>query len=68
MTALCQFPIRTRSMVAKTSLILTLLVSLLFATEARPLALPVEMKHGGACAGMHCVQGCCAKMACCKAM
>ncbi|MEO6786213.1 MAG: hypothetical protein ABI318_08780 [Chthoniobacteraceae bacterium] len=53
---------------AKIPLILTLIVSLLFATQARSVVLPVEMKQGGMCAGMECMSGCCANMACCKMM
>jgi hypothetical protein len=53
-------------MLAKTSLILTLIVSLLFVPQARPLALPVEMKQGGMCAGMDCARGCCTNRACCE--
>jgi hypothetical protein len=53
-------------MFAKTSLILTLLVSLLFVAQAQPAVLPVEMKQGGACAGMQCARGCCTNIACCK--
>ena len=68
MSKLCQLPNRTRSMSAKTSLILTLLVSLLFVTQAQPVALPVEMKQGGTCAGMDCARGCCTNMVCCKVM
>ena len=67
MSAVCHSPHRIRSMFAKTSLILTLLVSLLFVTQAQPTALPVEMKQGGACAGMPCVRGCCPNVACCNA-
>jgi hypothetical protein len=52
-------------MLAKTSLILTLVLSLLFVTQAQPVAMPVEMKPGGVCAGMQCASGCCANMACC---
>jgi hypothetical protein len=53
---------------AKIPLILMLIVSLLFVTQARPVVLPVEMKQGGMCAGMECEPGCCANMACCKMM
>lgn len=53
-------------MLAKSTLILTLIVSLLFVTQAQPVATPVEMKQGGACAGMECVRGCCTNVACCK--
>ena len=53
-------------MLAKTSLILTLIVSLLFVTQAQPAAMPVEMKPGGACVGMECVRGCCANVVCCS--
>ena len=55
-------------MIAKTSLILTLIVSLLFVTKARPVVVPAEMKQGGTCAGVECVSGCCANVACCKMM
>lgn len=68
MNATCQLFTRTRSMLAKISLILTLVVSLLFATQAQPAVFPVEMKQGGTCAGMECAPGCCANMACCKIM
>ena len=68
MSATCQLPARTRSMLAKTSLILTLIASLLFVTLAQPIVLPVEMKQGGACAGMQCARGCCTNKACCKVM
>jgi hypothetical protein len=53
-------------MLAKASLILTLIVSLLFVTQAQPLALTSEMKPGGVCAGMACGHGCCTNVACCK--
>ena len=65
MKTACQLPNFTRSMFAKLLLILTLIVSLLFVAQAQPLKTPVEMKPGGACAGMPCVRGCCANMACC---
>jgi hypothetical protein len=68
MTAASQLSALNRSVLAKTSLILTLLVSLLFITQAQPGALPVEMKQGGGCAGMQCARGCCTNMACCKVM
>ena len=68
MSAPCQLSKRTRSMLAKTSLILTLIVSLLFVTQAQSVVLPVEMKQGGMCAGMDCASGCCANMECCKMM
>jgi hypothetical protein len=55
-------------MLAKTSLILTLVVSLLFVTQTQPAATPSEMKPGGACAGMECVRGCCEKVVCCNMM
>lgn len=66
MSAACHLPNLTRSMFAKTPLILTLIVSLLFVTQAQPVAIPVEMKKGGSCAGMDCARGCCANIACCK--
>ena len=53
-------------MFAKTPLILTLLVNLLFATQAQRVTLPVEMKSGGACATKQCAPGCCTNKACCK--
>ena len=65
MNTACQPPARTRCMLAKTSLILTLIVSVLFVTQAQPATMPVEMKQGGACAGMQCVRGCCTNTACC---
>jgi hypothetical protein len=52
-------------MFARTSLILALIVSLLFVTQAQPMNLPVEMKQGGMCAGMQCARGCCAHKTCC---
>jgi hypothetical protein len=52
-------------MLARTSLILALIVSLLFIGQARPMAMPVEMKQGGACAAMQCARGCCANAVCC---
>jgi len=55
-------------MFARASLILTLIVSLLFAAQARPVVQPVEMKQGGVCAGMQCLRGCCAQVACCAAV
>lgn len=55
-------------MLPRASLILTLILSLLFATQARPVVMPVEMKQGGVCAGMSCLRGCCAKVACCAAV
>jgi len=66
MSALCQLSAHTRSLFAKTSLILSLIVSLLFVTQAQPVAVPVEMKQGGVCAGMECARGCCTNAACCK--
>ncbi len=66
MNTACQLPNFTSSMFAKLSLILTLIVSVLFVTQAQPVTMPVEMKPGGACAGMQCVRGCCMNMACCK--
>ena len=68
MSAFCKPPARARSMFAKTSLIVTLIVSLLFVTQARPVTLPAEMKEGGRCAGMQCARSCCANLMCCKAM
>jgi hypothetical protein len=55
-------------MFAKTLLVLTLVLSLLFVTQAQPWAMPIEMKPGGGCAGMQCALGCCANVACCKAV
>ena len=65
MNTACQLPCFTRSMFAKLSLILTLLVSLLFATQAQPVTMPAGMQPGGACAGMQCVRGCCTNPFCC---
>ena len=53
-------------MSAKLSLILTLILSLLFTTQAQPVVIPVEMKQGGMCANMPCAHGCCANVVCCK--
>ncbi|MDR3406483.1 MAG: hypothetical protein P4L99_28625 [Chthoniobacter sp.] len=53
-------------MFAKTSLILTLVLSLLFVTQAQTVVVPVEMKQGGGCAAMQCGAGCCANVVCCK--
>jgi len=50
---------------AKVSIILTLIVSLLFVGQVQPMARPMEMKQGGACAGMQCVRGCCTNKTCC---
>ena len=55
-------------MLARLSIVITLIVSLLFVTHARPVMLPVEMKQGGTCAGMECARGCCANGACCDMM
>jgi hypothetical protein len=52
-------------MLARTSLILTLIVSLLFVGQAQKVIVPVEMKEGGACAAMKCVRGCCNNATCC---
>jgi len=52
---------------AKTSLILTLVLGLLFTAVARSLVQPVEMSKGD-CAKMECVTGCCSDKACCAAM
>jgi hypothetical protein len=53
-------------MFAKTTLVLTLIVSLLFAMQAQPVTLPGEMKQGGICARMECGLGCCRNVACCN--
>lgn len=55
-------------MFARIPLILALIVSLLFVTQAQPMSMPVEMKQGGMCAGMQCARGCCANTACCVAV
>ena len=52
-------------MFARLPLILTLILSLLFVTQAQPIGMPVEMKQGGMCAGMQCVRGCCTHKTCC---
>ena len=59
-----QLPNYSRSMFAKTSLILTLIVSLLFVTQARPAADSRAVKMP-ACVALVCVKPCCASMACC---
>jgi len=64
MNSASQPPARIRSMFAKTSLILTLIVSLLFVTQARPAADSRAMKMP-ACAAMICAKPCCANMPCC---
>ena len=68
MTTTCHSPSYNRCRLAKAFLILALFISLLFVTQAQPVVLPVEMKQGGGCAGMQCVSGCCANLACCKVM
>jgi hypothetical protein len=55
-------------MLAKASLILTLVLSLLFVTQAQPFPLPVEMKAGGECAEMKCERNCCHNPVCCASM
>src|SRR6266853_4682205 len=62
MTAICQLRARARSMLAKTFTVLTLIVSLLFATQAQAFARPAETN----CAAMKCVRGCCPDIACCR--
>ncbi|EDY19527.1 hypothetical protein CfE428DRAFT_2703 [Chthoniobacter flavus Ellin428] len=52
-------------MFTRIPLILALIVSLLFVTQAQPIGMPVEMKQGGMCAGMQCARGCCANKTCC---
>jgi len=49
-------------MLAKTFTVLTLIVSLLFATQAQAFARPAETN----CAAMKCVRGCCPDIACCR--
>lgn len=61
-------PSTDRRMFARTSLILALILSLLFVTQARPVVMPVEMKQGGVCAGAPCARGCCANTVCCAAV
>ena len=53
-------------MLAKASLVLTLLVSLLFVTQVQPRTVSAEMQRDGVCAEMRCDRGCCANVACCK--
>lgn len=53
------------SMFARLTLILALIASLVFVTEARSVGLPVEMKQGGDCAARQCARGCCANVVCC---
>ena len=59
-----QVPNYSRSMFAKTSLILTLIVSLLFVTQARPVANSRALKMPS-CVAMVCTKPCCANMPCC---
>lgn len=54
----------SRCMFAKTSLILTLIVSLLFVTQARPASDSRAVKMPS-CMAMVCVKPCCANMSCC---
>jgi hypothetical protein len=54
-------------MFSKTSLILTLMVSMFFSTQVFPVASQVEMTKG-VCANRDCAMGCCANKACCAAM
>jgi hypothetical protein len=55
------------AMLAKTPLILALVASLFFSTQAFPFTSPVEIKKGD-CAKMECAMGCCANKTCCAAM
>ena len=52
-----------RAMFSRALLIFTLVLSLLFAPQARPM-MPAPAKMPG-CAMMTCMSGCCAQMACC---
>jgi hypothetical protein len=54
-------------MLAKSSLILALVVSLFFSTQVFPVTSPAEVARGD-CAKMECTMGCCANKACCAAM
>jgi hypothetical protein len=54
-------------MLARASLILTLVVSLFFSTQVFPVTAPAEVTKG-TCAKMECTMGCCANKACCAAM
>jgi hypothetical protein len=56
---------RIHFMFARISLILTLIVGLLLATQPSAIFRPVEVKRDGNCAGGKCWRGCCANMACC---
>ena len=64
MNTACQLPARIRSMFAKTTLILTLLLSLLFVTQAR-LAADSRVVKMPSCVAMVCTKPCCANMPCC---
>jgi hypothetical protein len=54
-----------RAMFARILLIFTLLVSLVFGGQARPVASEGVEKSMPGCALMTCVNGCCVKMDCC---
>jgi len=61
-----QFSGFVSSLILRFTLVLLLIVSLLFATQAQPAASLAEMKPGGVCAEKQCTRGCCANTACCE--
>lgn len=53
-------------MSAKSALIFTLILSLLFTSQALPVARPVAKSDPVKCVEMPCVKGCCHSKACCE--
>ena len=53
-------------MFARTSLVLTLILSLLLGAQALPIARPVVKSEPAKCVEMVCVKGCCSNKACCE--
>ena len=66
MNVLRQIIASSRWQIPRIALLAMMITGMLFAAQAQPTATPAEMKPGGACAEMHCTQGCCANVACCK--
>lgn len=63
----CYIPQFGTAMRTRSTLILTLAMSLVFSTQVFPVTSPVEMTKGD-CAKMECRMGCCGNKACCAAM